>query len=855
MKYPLLIGEAVSVSSFVRARVQQLLDEKRVVVWYDPERCFASIARDFQAPGCVVVDGSGSVLLARRQADSALEAMNRAGDKGDQGGQGHTLLVYWPALRPRQPEEMLQDPFAGFAALGASFGDQEGERLDSLARQAMPDRVQEVERLFREGRPSLDLLDSLESGQTWPLLQQALGTVAAQEVASRLLAEPKTAAALEAVPGAEGELERLLAGAFGFRRQPGGEEGLRAWFACYVLLSEFRFDLPQPFPAALEHLQTAPEQHREAIYRLCDRLRDATATREPYVEVARSLEERLRLPALCSGMERLGLRDTFPFEERAYLGRLQELVEAGDLAGARQVEVARRASVWRQFHEERGLLWKLAERCLDFLESAAAAPVPAGGVAGRIAAYVDAAGGARVDTCYRRLEQSAAEVGDFPGVERLVDLCRRTYLDVASRHQEGFLHAVAREGWPPEGLLRQTQVFDLFIEAELRQGRRVALVLADALRFEMGRDLADRLGRRGKVRVEAAAASLPTTTPCGMASLMPGADATLRLEIDKDKLSPQVGGRRVSTSAERMDLLRSRYGDRMSEWTAARFLDRKFSTLSQELQNRDLVVVRSGELDTVGEKLTSHQARRWMTESLLDLERVGDRLARCGFHRVVLAADHGFVLLSELPAGDTLALPPGDWAVRWRRSALGSAAGSAPGVLVLETAGLGLRTSQPDMALATGFRAFQGGSAYFHEGLSLQEAIVPVVLFEPEAGSEEAGLEPQLTLSYRSDSFTSRVIGLKLENRSLMPGDLRVRLEVRLCLEKGKVGPVVGEAADCDARDPATGILTLAQGVVTPVPVRLFDDFQGERIEIRAYEAVEPGALLHSLQLKNRMLD
>lgn len=176
--------------------------------------------------------------------------------------------------------------------------------------------------------------------------------------------------------------------------------------------------------------------------------------------------------------------------------------------------------------------------------------------------------------------------------QRLVDLCRRTYLDVASRHQEGFLQAVAREGWPPEGLLRQTQVFDFFVEAELRQGRRVALVLADALRFEMGRDLADRLGRRGKVRVEAAAASLPTTTPCEMASLMPGADATLRLEIDKDKLSPQVGGRRVSTSAERMDLLRSLYGDRMSEWTTAKFLGRKFSTLSQErlkLENRSLM--------------------------------------------------------------------------------------------------------------------------------------------------------------------------------------------------------------------------------------------------------------------------
>lgn len=844
MKYPLLSGEAVSVSSYVRQKVQQLLDERRLVVWYDPERHFQTLAGEFAA-----VDGSGSVLQARRQADAALQAMN-----SPDGAKDSTLLLYWPGRRPRTPEELLQDPFAGFAALGVTFGDREGERLESLARQAMPDRVAELETLFQAGPPSLDVLDNLKPGETYPLLQKALGVVSPQEVGVRLLVDARVATELEAVPGSSGELERVLAAGFGFRRTKAAKEGLRKEFGRYVLLSEFRFDLPSPFPPELEHLPTAPPEHREAVYRLCDALRDAATAREAYVDMARGLEEQLRLPALCAHLDRLGTRDTFPFEERVYLSRLQSLAQAGDLAAAREVEQARRASVWRQYLPERGLLWRLAERSLDAFEAMGSAVRPSGGVAARVAGYTRERGGAVVDRCYRLLEQSALDAGDSPELEALVDHCRRRYAELATRDQDAFLAAVVQEGWPPEGLLRQTQVFDRFVEPELRAGRRVALVLADALRFEMGRDLAAHFEGKGSVRVETAAASLPTTTPCGMASLMPGADTTLRLSVDKDGLVPEVGGRRVANSDERMQYLHSRFGDRMWEAPLARLLDDKVDRLRAELQTKDLVVVRSSDLDQMGEKLSSHQARRWMTESLRDLSRAGERLARCGVDRVVFAADHGFVLLSELPAGDTVTLPAGRWTAKWRRSALGSAAGSSDGVLVVDSAKFGIPTSEPNLAVAKGYRAFRGGAAYFHEGLSLQEAVIPVVVFEPEADGDEPGMKPEVDISYRSDSFTSRVIGLKLENRSLVQGELRVRLEVRSVKGK-KIGDIAGEAADCDARDPATGVVTLEQGVVTQVPVRLFEDFAGDAIQVQVFEAVEPGTRLAAKQLKNKMLD
>ena len=46
----------------------------------------------------------------------------------------------------------------------------------------------------------------------------------------------------------------------------------------------------------------------------------------------------------------------------------------------------------------------------------------------------------------------------------------------------------------------------------------------------------------------------------------------------------------------------------------------------------------------------------------------------------------------------------------------------------------------------------------------------------------------------------------------------------------------VGEAADCDARDPTTGHISLKRGKETQIPLRLNDSFDGDKIEARAIE-------------------
>ena len=76
----------------------------------------------------------------------------------------------------------MRDPFEAYAMAGAPFGDTEDQKIESLARQAMPQKADEITRLFREGKPDIALLDGLEKTQRWPLLSDVFRTETAAEV-------------------------------------------------------------------------------------------------------------------------------------------------------------------------------------------------------------------------------------------------------------------------------------------------------------------------------------------------------------------------------------------------------------------------------------------------------------------------------------------------------------------------------------------------------------------------------------------------------------------------------------------------------------------------------------------------
>ena len=841
-------------TSFLHKKLIDLLGERRIVVWYDAERDFTSFATEFSAPNCEVLSAEASVLKTRRRADEMYRLMNESGNSTERD---RRLLIYIPRRRGVGEEEKMRDPFEVYAISGAPFGDTEDQKMESLARQAMPDKADEITRLFREGKPDIALLDGLERTQHWPLLNDVFRTETPAEIIAAALCSMEKAKEAAAKPGCADELLRLLDAAVGFKPSRGRRDWnvLRLKATEFILFSEFVFDLPESVPDALSAVPRACVAAKSVVYAACDRMRSDTGLRETYSELAKGIENGLRLPNLMPKDFDPGERDTFPFEERRRLDRAVGLVVAGDGAAARTVIEKRKGSIWRG-DPQMSPTWTALERAAAVIEYAASVSV---GLTGKknLADFVNAyteGGWSDLDRASRLFETALTACTNDDVIAPVVDLCRRRYRDTVTILQDAFLAAVQVDGWPPEGAPRQTRIFDEHVAPLLERREKTVFFMVDSLRYEMGRDLCEALAESGEVRVSHAAGVFPTVTDCGMAALMPGADGMLRL-IEKDGgLVPALGTRLLKESADRMKLLAETYGDRFFETT----LDDLFGSpkkAAANLKKADLFVVRTQDPDTVAENLGAWRARRYLSDVIGDIAAAVRWVVSQGVDRVVISADHGHMMLPEIPAGDVVRTPPGDWPASKRRCLLGSCLSGSTGTVILKAGHVGVQGDVQEVCLPIGFRVFSEGDGYFHGGLSLQEAVAPVIVYRAGRGKQATAGRPEIDVRYRSDKFTSRVIGLKILLQCDMfdtPSRAQVRIEAYD--SSGKNAEIVGEATDCEARDERTRLVTLQAGKETPVPMLIDPDFDGEEIEIRVSDP-ETRVVWTRRKLKNAMLD
>jgi hypothetical protein len=845
----------MSISQQIADWVLDRLRERRLLVWYDPDRAFHALFESLDHRPLVKVDASRSMLLARREADHAWRALF---DTDSLGPPPPPILIYVPTERGATDEAKRADPFEPFALAGAVFGASADERLPSIARQVLAGQEPQVDRLFAEGQPTLAQLDALAAGTRYPLLLDSLGTDIPARVAALVLCRSDTvAAAAQSVPGLPADLQRLLMDCFGFDR--GGlvqftEMGPA--FAQWLLFSEFVFDLPGTVPASVSRVPRAEQRLKRAIYDLCQDLRTSSEYRDAYRELAAEVERRLGLSHLGETTDVFGERDTFPFEDHAALRRLQNAALAGEVVTARGIAVQRRSSVWRS-QPERDQLWRLAERCLDLLEAGAAWEVRQVGadrpVADHVRAYCAEADGLwRLDQAQRLLEQAAALLVDRDSLAPLLERGRLDYRRWLGKAQDAFLTSVTRSGWPAEGFARQTQVWARHAAGPVTEGRRTAWLMVDALRFEMGKELAARLRVEGTVRVEPTCGVVPAATPFGMAALLPGAELGLDYGELEGELVPLIGGRPVVTAEDRRAVFRAALGDRFRDLRLGDLLTVSTAALRRRVGGADVLAVFSTEIDDFGEHTDPLLARRYIGEVVADLLAAANRLVQLGFTRLVFVADHGFIQLPEVLPGDRCPEPAGRWLLCKRRALLGALGARGDQVVTIGAATLGLDpASVEQVCVPRGIKVFRAGSPYFHEGLSLQECLVPVVILDAVARQPVGEPQAQVTIAYRSDRFTTRIFSVQVGYASLLEPELAVRLQA---CEPG-TSRVVGEAADCEARDPHTGLVTLKANGQVQVPIALAPDFDGESVEVRASAANEPGRSFASLVLRNAILD
>lgn len=817
----------MSIAEFIRESVlRPRLKQWGCLVVYDADKRYREQCFDLGAEKVRVVDTTDSSIESRELALQALREV------GQPKAPTEAVLIYVPGKRPQTDEQKQIDPFALYAECGAVFPQDDGDEYLSLCLRAKPDHATDIRRVFSEtpAGPAFAVIDAIGGGVSWPQLRATLDAVSGREILAALLApNAHQAEALKAQEGWVQEARDFLRATLAMTVKTRG----KTWTSLadelwrYVLFSEFVFDLPVALPETLKGVPHAPMEARPIVEDVCERLRSDPKTRSSYIERAESVETELNLAQLCGDIDDLGVRDTFPFEERTFLRTAIKGISAGDTDLVRSILSRRKNSVWLGMGESQAQ-WELVRAGLSLVESCEdferQLPEHSRSQADLLDFYLGSL--READRLQREFEQAVGDFLDPHGLmNEVIQQARNRYRRLAEKVQGVFVKYVETAGWPPTGRMANADAFDRLVADRLKEsGRKVAYLMVDALRYELGVALEKLLSEDGPVELQAAYAQLPTITLVGMASLLPGARSDLNLALENGAIIPKLAGASVGNVTQRMEAMRKRLGDRFDEMPLNDFVRGK----PKIAETVDLLVLRSTEIDSQLE--SNPETTLGLIPGTLKLIRVAlHKLRGMGFKEAVIVTDHGFFLNAQAEAGDVCIKPQGNWPVTAHdRMMLGNGTNDGHS-LVVGSDKVGIRGDFAQVAMPRSMAPYRAGHLYFHGGASLAEAVVPILVARLDAAGQPDVRKVLVEISYKNGAkrITTRlpVIEVILVSDDIFSQGTSV--EILLEAQDSK-GNVVGEPRPGGDVNPATRTVTLMPGQRKQIALRMDDEFRGK---------------------------
>ncbi|MCR4398828.1 MAG: PglZ domain-containing protein [Firmicutes bacterium] len=783
------------VTEYLINLVAEQVRQNRLVVWFDPEHHYADVVAGLELPDTTIARYGGSFFGLRREIDALLE------------GEGPPqLIVYVPMAEEGSNDALVELTAAGVVMKPGQNPWQRNTRLSVVARGALKSVLGEattaqLEKQVEAGQLSLNDLDRLADDRSGKgIITILFGTVDPVQVALSFLAAEPGSALLRQVEerNALGDLASFLGEAFEVELIPDqGMGACRARLARHVLFTAFAADVREELPPELVAVPRARgERARLACQAVAGTWRSRSDLRASYVQSSRRVEEELQLHDAPFSVEHLLGTEVFLAAERM----LQGLVEGQLLSGvdSRLIGTARsrRAGFWAEQTPEVQARWELIAEIGSLLAEAARVQSEMKTTDAQAADVVRryAAGDSPwclLDTHHRRMERLYQDLNFAAGepldtLEKLVYQARRRYVETSDDLARRFVTALRDCGFKTGGILRQVDVFGSRVAQLVEQGR-VAYVLVDAFRYEMARELATSLSQGFEVEIEPALAAVPTITEIGMAALMPRADLGAAIvPAEKGRLALKVAGAVLKDRPSRVRFFCETAGVPAFEAKLEDLIPRPGKKAREAIERSSVVLVTSQEIDEICESGNVLLARRVMEDIPHLVHKACHVLADLGVENMVIAADHGY-LFGEVMDSDMKIEPPGGETLDLHRRAWVGRGGSFSSAFVrARVEDFGLGDGDLEIAVPVGLGVFRvpGGSlAYFHGGLSLQEAVIPVIRVKPK-GRRPAGIEGDVKwrLVPGSKKITTRFFSVHVQGQvaTLLEASLpRVRLEVR----------------------------------------------------------------------------
>ena len=784
---------AVVTETLVQLIAKQV-DDKGLVVWYDPEQAYAAVAAELALPNTTVARYDGSFLKLRHEIDQMLN-----------DGQPPRLVVYVPIERTETSSALIELDCAGVIMQPRQQPPACNTRLSVVGRNALKlilgeDQVAEIERQVESGKLSLADLNSLaDKGKdiSTGVLTLIFGSANPQEVALAFLHSEQYDEKI-GKKEAQKELRHLLQVSFDIELP--AAEALSKWrvrLGRHTLLTDLFAALKKQVPSSLSSVPVANSTGGiDACVRLARTWRNSREHRDSYVAVANRVEQELGLDQLKLPVEPLNENETFLCVEQALLVHVEDALLKAATPALLKLAEYRLSRFWADVIPAIQARWALICSTAEVLIEAdrvgkaikkAPTTVPA-----LVKAYADGdEPWCLLDTHHRHMESRKynfefAVSNDHHGLEKLITKAEQRYTEVGSELAKHFITHFQKAKHPINGLLRQRDIFEKHVKPHLGEGK-VAYVWVDALRFEMASELCRLLKDDFKLEIQPAIGTMPTITEIGMAALLPKAHESAKVvAVGGGKLALEVGGKVIKDRKDRVAFLKEHAGVSVFDAKLDDLLPKPAKKIKDGIQNNQLILITSQEIDELGEADNVAQARLQIDGVLSHLRRGVRVLSDHGIKTVVLVADHGHLFADEMGEDMKIEAPGGKVEDLHRRVWVGVGGNSEPSYLRTSLSSLGV-DSDLDIATPWTFAVFKskgGGRAYFHGGLSPQELIVPVVVMHSAVKSSATSTGIQWTLTPGTTKLTTRFFSVQIagsQSESSLFGfePPKVRIELR----------------------------------------------------------------------------
>ena len=268
---------------------------------------------------------------------------------------------------------------------------------------------------------------------------------------------------------------------------------------------------------------------------------------------------------------------------------------------------------------------------------------------------------------------------------------------------------------------------------------RVVVIISDALRYETGRSLWERLqdDEKCSAKLQAMISVLPSYTRLGMAALLPHKS----LEITDD-YTVLVDGSGCDDLKQRESILQCYSpNSRCLQFDDIKTMKR--DTIRQVFAGMEVIYIYHNQIDGRGEKFNSeNEVFTACAEAVNEIYQLIKRLTEdVSATHYIVTADHGFIYKRDkLQESDKIANMAEKGAFVNRRFIISDLAIKAEGICSMT---MGQILGNDDSKVVSFpissnvFKVAGGGQNYVHGGSSPQEMIVPVIEIKTEKGHKE----------------------------------------------------------------------------------------------------------------------